>query len=139
MKRLMLLVAGAFFALPVFAQSTAEECALARDPARCEAVQAALIGCADKRGAAKRACLDASMPPIDCATTRNPQQCEAAQKAKEVCKGKLDKELKKCLGVEEPTKKVKKNKTAKTAKTTKPTKKAKTIKTKSPPVRKPAR
>jgi hypothetical protein len=144
MKRLLMLVAGAFFALPAFSQSPAADCAKARDPERCEALQAALISCSEKRGAEKRACLDASLPPIDCSKTQNPQHCEAAQKAKEVCKGKINKELKKCLGVEEPTKKHKKAKTGKTtkktkaSKTTKTTKTKKAAKTKSPTVRKPA-
>ncbi|MDK9716212.1 MAG: hypothetical protein OEL86_19220 [Sulfuritalea sp.] len=108
MKKLLMLAAGALLALPAFAQSAIDYCAKARDPARCEARQAALKSCGEKRGAEKRACLDASIPPVDCSKAQNPQRCEAAQKAKEVCKGKTGKELKKCLRDEQPRKKKKK-------------------------------
>ncbi|MDP2822454.1 MAG: hypothetical protein Q8O52_07215 [Sulfuritalea sp.] len=107
MKRLLTLAAGALLALPVFAQSAVDYCAKARDPARCEARQAALKTCGEKRGAERRACLEASIPPVDCNRAPNPQACEAAQKAKEVCKGKTGKDLKKCLRDEQPRKKKK--------------------------------
>ena len=107
MNRLLMLAAGALLALPAFAQSAADDCARARDPARCEARQAALKACGEKRGVERRTCLDASMPPVDCSKAQNPQRCEAAQKAKEVCKGKTGKELKKCLRDEQPRKKKK--------------------------------
>ena len=107
MYRLLALIATALLSLPACAQSAADHCAKARDPARCEARQAALKTCAEKRGAEKRACLDASIPPVDCSKAKNPQRCEAAQKAKEVCKGKAGKELKKCLRDEQPRKKSK--------------------------------
>lgn len=108
MQRLLMLVAGALLALPALAQSAADYCARARDPVRCEARQAALKNCAEKRGAEKRACLEASIPPVDCGKAQNPPRCEAAQKAKEICKGKTGKELKKCLRAELPKKKHKK-------------------------------
>ncbi len=96
------LVAGALLSLPAFAQSAADYCAKARDPVRCEARQAALKNCAEKRGKEKQACLDASIPPADCSRTQNPQSCKAAQKAGEVCKGKTGKKLKNCLRDEQP-------------------------------------
>ena len=105
MKTLLALAAGAVFALPAFAQSAADYCAKARDPVRCEARQAALKNCADKRRAEKQACLEAGIPPVDCSKSQNPGRCEAAQKAKEVCKGKTGKELKKCLRDQQPKKK----------------------------------
>lgn len=108
MKKLLTLAAGALLALPALAQSAADYCARARDPVRCEARQAALKTCAEKRGAERRACLDASMPPVDCSKAQNPSRCEAAQKAKEICKGKSGKELKKCLRDESPQKKKRK-------------------------------
>ena len=108
MKRILLLAAGALLALPASAQTTTDECAQARDPLRCEARQAALKTCAEKRGAQRRACLDASIPPVDCAKAQNPSACESAQKAKEICQGKTGKELKKCLRDEQPRKKSKK-------------------------------
>jgi hypothetical protein len=108
MKRLLTLAAGTLLALPALAQSAADYCARARDPVRCEARQAALKTCSEKRGAERRACLDASIPPVDCSKAQNPARCEAAQKAKEICKGKTGKELKKCLRDESPQKKKRK-------------------------------
>jgi hypothetical protein len=107
MNKLIALTAGILLALPAFAKSAIDYCAKARDPAGCEAGQAALKNCAEKRGAERRACLEASIPPVDCSRAQNPQNCEAAQKAKEVCKGKTGKELKKCLRDEQPKKKPK--------------------------------
>ena len=66
MKILFALAIGALLSLPASAQSAADYCAKARDPERCEARQAALKNCAEKRGAEKRACLEASIPPVDC-------------------------------------------------------------------------
>lgn len=109
MRRLLILAAGVLLALPVAAQSAADYCAKARDPVRCEARQAALKSCADKRRAEREACLEASMPPADCSKSQNPQRCEAVQKAKEICRGKAGKELKKCLHDESPRKAGKKN------------------------------
>ena len=108
MRKLLIVAAGALLSLPALAQTAIDYCAKARDPARCEARQAALKNCSEMRGAAKRTCLEASIPPVDCSKAQNPQRCEAAQKAKEVCKGKTGKELKKCLREELPKKKSKK-------------------------------
>jgi len=105
MRRLLTLAAGALLSLPAWAQSATDYCAKARDPVRCEARQAALKNCAEKRGLERRACLEASIPPVDCSKAQNPQACEAAQRAKEVCRGKTGKELKKCLRDEQPRKK----------------------------------
>lgn len=106
-KQLLMLAAAAFPWLPAFAQSAADDCAQARDPVRCEARQAALKACSEKRRAEKEVCLEASMPPVDCSKTKNPQNCEAAQKAREVCKGKTGRELKICMRDEQPQKKPK--------------------------------
>ena len=105
MQRLLILAAGALLALPVLAESAADDCARARDPGQCQARQAALKACSEKRGAEKRACLEAAMPPVDCSKSANPARCEAAQKAKAVCQGKTDKALKRCLREEQPRKK----------------------------------
>jgi len=105
MKFLLPLAAGALFALfavPAAAESAADDCARARDPARCEARQAALKACGEKRGLERRACLDAAMPPPDCGKSKDPAKCEAAQKAKDLCKGKTGKALKACLREEAP-------------------------------------
>ena len=103
-RTLVALAAGAALALPAFAQSDTDYCAKARDPARCEARQAALKACADKRGKEKQACLDAGMSPVDCSRAQNPERCEAAEKARQGCKGKTGKALKKCLRDEQPPK-----------------------------------
>lgn len=108
MKILFALAATALLAMPARAETAIDDCARARDPDRCAARQAALKACSEKRGVERRACLDASMPPVDCSKSSDPQKCEAAQKAKEVCKGKTDKALKKCLREEQPKKKTKK-------------------------------
>ena len=108
MKTLLLLAAGALLALPVLAESAADDCARARDPGRCEARQAALKACGEKRGIERRACLEAAMPPPDCSKSDNPRRCEAIQKAKDLCKGKTGKALKKCLKEEQPKKKPRK-------------------------------
>lgn len=83
------------------AQEAPDDCALARDPARCEARQAALATCADMHGSYKRACLEAALPVVDCSKSKNPGGCDRAQKAKSVaqdaCKGKIDQELGECL------------------------------------------
>jgi hypothetical protein len=105
-KRLLVVATSALFALPALAQSDIDYCAKARDPVRCEARQAALKNCAEKRGRERRACLDSSIPPVDCSKAQNPQHCEAAQKAKEICKGKSGKTLRKCLRDEQPKKKM---------------------------------
>ena len=112
MKILFALAAGALLALPALAETAADDCARARDPERCAARQAALKTCSEKRGLERRACLDASMPPVDCSKSSTPEKCEAAQKAKEVCKGKTDQALKKCLRDEKPKKKKKREKPA---------------------------
>ena len=114
MKTLLALAAGALLSLPASVQSATDYCARARDPVRCEARQAALKNCADKRRAEKQACLEASIPPVDCSRTQNPQSCEAAQRAKEVCRGKTGKELKKCLRDEQSKKKTAKKPQPKT-------------------------
>ena len=105
MKVLLILGILALSAAPAFAETAGSGCAAARDPGRCEAQRAALQACAAKRGAEKRACLDASLPPVDCSKAQNPQRCESAQKAKEFCKTRTGKDLKKCLGDEKPKKK----------------------------------
>ncbi len=107
MKQRLILATIALAWLPAFAQSAADDCAMARDPVRCEARQAALKTCSEMRGSEKRACLDASMPPVDCSRAQNPHKCEAAQKAKEICKGKTGKQLKQCMHDEQPRKKPK--------------------------------
>ena len=97
MRLRVMLIAAALLPWTASARTTDADCANARDPGRCEAQRAALKSCADKRGAEKRACLDAALPPVDCTKAANPQRCEAAQKAREVCKGKSGKALKACL------------------------------------------
>lgn len=108
MRPIALLLAACLLPLTVLAaETTVGDCAQARDPARCEARQAAIKACADLRGAEKRACLDAALPPPDCTRARDPARCEAAEKAKQACKGKSGKALKACLRDDPPKKKKK--------------------------------
>jgi hypothetical protein len=104
-RKLLAMVAGALLAAPALAQPIADPCAMARDPVRCEARQAALKNCAGKRGKEKQVCIEASIPPVDCSKTQNPARCEAAQRAEAACEGKTGKELKNCLRDEQPRKK----------------------------------
>lgn len=100
MPGLPALLAGALLAvaaLPAPAQSAADQCALARDPVRCEARQAALKTCADKRKAEKQSCLDTHLPPPDCSRAPDPSRCEATRDAQEACRGKSGRELRQCL------------------------------------------
>lgn len=103
MKTVAALCFGALLAAPALAETAAaDDCARARDPARCEARQAVLKACGEMRGLERRACLEAGMPPPDCGKSANPQACEAAQKARDLCKGKTGKALKACLREESP-------------------------------------
>lgn len=105
MSRWHLLITGLFLSLPAMAQpevqpatqSAPEECAQARDPVRCAARQAALITCAEKRGAEKQACLQESLPPVDCSQADNPEECAAIEQAKEKCADKKGTALTACL------------------------------------------
>ena len=109
MKPWLPFVLCSFISLSSLAQEPASAgCAQARDPLRCEARQTALVACADKRGAEKRVCFDALMPPIDCSKAEDPAHCEAIERAKEICKGKNGKQLKACLKAENPKKSRKK-------------------------------
>lgn len=109
MSRWRFLITGLFLSLPAMAQpevqlevqpatqSPPEECAQARDPVRCAARQAALITCAEKRGAEKQACLQESLPPVDCSQADNPEECVAIEQLKEKCADKKDTALTACL------------------------------------------
>ncbi len=93
--RLLATILLAAAALPASAQV---DCSVARDPARCEANQAAIAACADQRGKQKTACLEQHLPPVDCSRAENPTRCEAAEKAKRRCAGKSGAALKACTG-----------------------------------------
>jgi hypothetical protein len=90
LKFLLMLALSALASVPAFA---AADCAVARDPGRCEAQRAAL-----------KTCLEAALPPVDCSKASDPERCEKAQKAREVCNTKTGKDLKKCLRDEQPKK-----------------------------------
>lgn len=79
------------------AKPAAGECAKARDPQRCEALQKAKDMCKDKAGPDKRKCMTEAMPPMDCSKARNPARCEAHQKAKEACKDKAGRDHRQCI------------------------------------------
>ena len=96
MKLVLAQVAGALLALSAPALA-GDPCAVARDPVRCEAREAALKICAAQRSEEKQHCIQANMPPVDCRQTRYPSRCEAEQNAWEICRGKAGTELRKCL------------------------------------------
>lgn len=75
----------------------AGDCAKARDPQRCEALQKAKETCKDRVGPDKRKCMTEAMPPMDCSKARNPARCEAHQKAKEACKDKAGRDHRQCI------------------------------------------
>lgn len=109
MFRWRFLITGLFLSLPAMAQpeiqsevqpapqSPPEECAQARDPVRCAARQAALIACAEKRGAEKQDCLQENLPPVDCSQADNPKECATIEQLKEKCASKKDAALTACL------------------------------------------
>lgn len=78
------------------------DCSKAGDPARCEARQKARGTCQDKRGPARRQCMDDQMPPRDCGKSRNPQRCEMMEAAQQACKGKVGPERRQCLRDQAP-------------------------------------
>lgn len=95
----LLLSAGAYAQSQ---QNTADaDCSKARDPARCDARQAAIAACAETRGAKKRQCIESKMPPVDCGKAQNPARCDARQKAREACKDQVGKAHKQCLRKQE--------------------------------------
>ena len=113
MKASLILALSVLLALPAHAEPAVGDCATARDPGRCETQRAALKACADARGAEKRACLDAALPPVDCSKASDPERCAKTQKSRAACNTKTGKELKKCLRDEAPkTKKPKARKPA---------------------------
>jgi hypothetical protein len=75
----------------------ATNCAKARDPQRCEALQRAKEICKDKNAVDKRKCMSDAMPPMDCSKSRSPARCEAHQKAKVACKDKSGSEHRQCM------------------------------------------
>lgn len=79
------------------ARPASSECARARDPQRCEALQKAKDICKNKSGADKRKCMTEAMPPMDCSKARSPARCEAHQKAKEACRDKAGRDHRQCI------------------------------------------
>jgi len=77
-------------------------CAKARDPQRCEALQAAKETCKDIAAADKRKCMADAMPPMDCAKSRNPARCDLYQQAKEACKEKTGPAFRQCMRANTP-------------------------------------
>ena len=73
------------------------DCALARDPLRCQALQKARGACKEKRGGGRQKCIQEKLPAPDCAKDPGRSRCEARQLAQEVCKGKTGKARQSCL------------------------------------------
>lgn len=92
MALMLTLPAGAEPAVP-----PGGDCALARDPLRCQALQKAHSACKEKRGRAKQTCIHEKLPAPDCSRDKDRSRCEAQQLAQEACKGKLGKAKQSCL------------------------------------------
>ena len=71
------------------------DCALARDPLRCQALQQARGACKEKRGSARQKCIQEALAAPDCA--KDKARCEARRLAEEACKGKIGKAKQSCL------------------------------------------
>lgn len=111
MMRVLLAACLSLFALCVAAPVQADvmplpggprlsDCNKARDPARCEARIRARQACRDKRGDAKRICMDTYVVAPDCARADNPKRCVAQKNAEQACHGKLGKSHKSCMQAE---------------------------------------
>jgi hypothetical protein len=121
MRSFVIIIFAALFSAPAAAESLSADCALARDPARCELRQAAIKSCAEERGsAAKQACIETALPPVDCTTASDPKRCEAIARAKEVCRDKTGKAQKACLKGEQAKKPKRKTTRSKPVKKTRP-------------------
>jgi hypothetical protein len=106
-KRLLVLLTGLIVGvLPLCAEAQQAaasggtkvvDCNKARDPQRCQAREAARAACQDKRGAARRQCMEDSMPPTDCSKAPNPARCSAMLAAREACKDKVGPAHRQCM------------------------------------------
>lgn len=72
------------------------DCALARDPLRCMALQKARSACKEKRGSVRQKCVQEQLPAPDCTREKDRNRCEARQLAREACKGKSGKARQSC-------------------------------------------
>jgi hypothetical protein len=79
------------------AESAAGDCAVAKDPLRCEARRKARETCKGLRSASRRHCLADQQSPIDCSRADNPRHCEALQAANEACRNKRGAQHRQCL------------------------------------------
>jgi hypothetical protein len=77
--------------------SPSGDCAVAKDPLRCEARRKARETCKGLRSAARRRCLADQQSPIDCSRADNPRRCEALQAANEACRNKRGAQHRQCL------------------------------------------
>jgi hypothetical protein len=73
------------------------DCALARDPLRCQALQKARSACKEKRGSGRQKCVQEKLSAPDCSKDKDRSRCEARQLAQEACKGKTGAAKQSCL------------------------------------------
>ena len=83
--------------LPVMAFAKAPDCSVARDPRRCEAMQAAHVACAGLPADAHAACVRDALPPPDCTHAPNTSQCEQRQAAEATCRDERGKARTRCI------------------------------------------
>lgn len=89
--------AFALFAVLPSAFAATADCSVARDPRRCEAMQAAHTACAGLPAEAHAACLRDALPPPDCTHAPNAAQCERRQAAEAACQNVKGKARKRCV------------------------------------------
>lgn len=87
----------ALAALPALAVAMSTDCHVARDPRRCEAMQAAQTACAGLPADAHTACMRDAMPPPDCSRAPNSARCEQHQAAETACQDVKGKARKRCV------------------------------------------
>jgi hypothetical protein len=109
-KILFALAAGPCWHCPRTAESAIDDCARARDPERCAARQARAQGLREKRGLERRACLDASMPPVDCSKASTRRNAKPRRRPRKSARARPTRHSKKCLRDEKPKKPAKNKK-----------------------------
>jgi hypothetical protein len=78
-------------------EGPSDDCALAKDPLRCEARRKAHDDCKGLRSGKRRQCLTEHQSPIDCSRADNPRRCEAQQAAIEACRNTSGTRYRQCL------------------------------------------
>lgn len=88
-------------AAPAARHRPPRDCAMARNPAACNAQRAEHAkmreACKEMRGPQRQQCMQEQMQKVDCSTHANPQRCEARKQAAQACKGESGAGFRQCL------------------------------------------